>query len=88
MMKRNNWEYLSLRHKFTIEFIEEFKDKIEWLQLSHNPHLTYEIYDKYKDKLSVESYRIKELLYIQEVKVMLESKNISDVNIQMIAEYL
>lgn len=37
--------------KLSVEFIEKYKDKLDWVALSANPHLTVEFWQKYYEKI-------------------------------------
>jgi len=45
------WSFLCMRQKLSVEFIDEFAEKINWRGLSHNQTLTPEHLRKYKDNL-------------------------------------
>lgn len=46
------WNFLCMRQNLSIEFINEFDDKINWMALSHNQNLTAEHLRVFKDKLN------------------------------------
>ena len=47
----DNWERLSLCESLTEDFIQEFKDKVDWFSISRYPHLSEDFIRKFADKV-------------------------------------
>ena len=47
----DNWERLSLCESLTEDFIQEFKDKVDWFSISRYPHLSEDFICKFADKV-------------------------------------
>ena len=45
----DNWERLSLCESLTEDFIQEFKDKVDWFSISRSPHLSEAFIRKFAD---------------------------------------
>ena len=47
----DNWARLSLCESLTEDFIQEFKDKVDWFSISRYPHLSEDFIRKFADKV-------------------------------------
>ena len=46
----DNWARLSLCESLTEDFIQEFKDKVDWICISRYPHLSEDFIRKFADR--------------------------------------
>ena len=60
----DNWARLSLCESLTEDFIQEFKDKVDWICISRYPHLSEDFIRKFADR--VEWYYISAYQYLSE----------------------
>ena len=60
----DNWERLSLCESLTEDFIQEFKDKVDWFSISRYPHLSEDFIRKFADR--VDWYCISAYQYLSE----------------------
>ena len=60
----DNWARLSLCESLTEDFIQEFKDKVDWICISRYPHLSEDFIRKFADR--VDWYYISAYQYLSE----------------------
>ena len=60
----DNWARLSLCESLTEDFIQEFKDKVDWICISRYPHLSEDFIRKFADR--VEWYYISAYQHLSE----------------------
>ncbi|KKL70437.1 hypothetical protein LCGC14_2104960, partial [marine sediment metagenome] len=72
-----NWRWICYFQKFSLDFIREFKDKVDWKWISYDQKLSYSFICEFRDKLDLDILVIRKIIKIEKIiKIGEEAKEI------------